>query len=165
MGSTEGNLANFELTAADVQALDDAIKVIEDVFQKIGASVLTAEEYSDYDVVDRERYGFLTTVLEDVKVEPRAVAPKVNTGDLAADEAVQAILMPRETKLVNLANLGRSARVLVVWDMWVAVGRIYRWVRFNAKEGNDWAITLYDKWKVQYERLSREGGGSRVPTN
>lgn len=152
-----GNLANISATPEEIKALDSAATVIEKFFESRGIDVLTAAEFSEYDKVDKERYGFLTTVLGDIKVEKRAVPDNVNMENLAVDEAAKEMLSPREGRLDNLASLIRSARVLVFWDLWVDVGRIYRYVRYKAKEGDSWAVTLYDKWRVQYEKLSKKG--------
>ncbi len=158
MPSASGNLANITATPAEATALDNATNVIRLFFESRGIDVLTADEFSEYDKVDNERVGFVGTVLSDIKVETRAVPANVNVADLAVDETAKNLLSPREGSLNNIANLIRSARVLVYWDLWVDVGRIYRYVRYRAKEGDSWAVTLYDKWRVQYDRLGKKGG-------
>lgn len=157
MGALQGNLANIEPTPEQIAALDGAFTTIAEIFTQWGIEVMTAEEFSDFDKVDEERYGFMTTVLEDIKVEGRAIPDNVNVAALSVDEKAQAFLAPREGKLQNLLNLMRSARVMVTWDLLVDVSRIYRYVRYKAKEGDSWAVTLYDKWKVHYEKTSKNG--------
>lgn len=56
MPAASGSLANITATAAEITALDNATNVIRLFFESCGIDVLTADEFSEYDKVDNERW-------------------------------------------------------------------------------------------------------------
>ncbi len=152
------NLISIAFTDAELKAIDDALAVIETVFDN-KAVQLTAKESQRYGKLGNETENWSNIVFEDSKAAPQLVPAFINNEEWAKDEKARDQLSPRATRLENIARQVSDTNRMIGFDIYQTCLSVYNNTKYLSTQNVPGTKAYYDKWSIQFPGR----GGKKEP--